>query len=50
MKKTDLFYTSKTVQADFDQTVNRVKDALKEHGFGVVSEINMQEKIKKRYR
>lgn len=41
------FYTSVEVKTDFETTVENVKAALKTHGFGVVSEINMQDKLKK---
>lgn len=41
------FYTSVNVNTDFETTVESVKAALKTNGFGVVSEINMQEKLKK---
>ncbi len=43
----DSFYFYKIVNTDFDATVARVKETLKEQGFGVVSEINMQQKITK---
>jgi uncharacterized protein (DUF302 family) len=47
-KQTDAsYYYAKTVDMDFDVTVQKVKASLKEQGFGVVSEINMQEKLKK---
>ena len=41
------FYTLKEVSTDFETTIENVKAALKTQGFGVVSEINMQEKLKK---
>ena len=41
------FYTAVEVTTDFETTLINVKDALKKNGFGVVSEINMQEKLKK---
>ena len=41
------FYTLKEVSTDFETTLENVKTALKTQGFGVVSEINMQEKLKK---
>lgn len=41
------FYTSVEVKTDFETTVENVKAELKKQGFGVVSEINMQEKLKK---
>ncbi len=51
------YYFSKTVQTSFDDAVEKVTEALSEEGFGVISEIDMHEKIKakvgvdfKRYR
>lgn len=41
------YYTAVIVDTDFETTIENVKIALKEQGFGVVSEINMQEKLKK---
>ncbi len=41
------YYSAVIVETDFEATIENVKSALKEHGFGVVSEINMQEKLKK---
>ncbi len=51
------YYFSKTVQTSFDDAVEKVTAALSEEGFGVISEIDIHEKIKakvgvdfKRYR
>lgn len=41
------YYTAVIVDTDFETTIANVKTALKDQGFGVVSEINMQEKLKK---
>ena len=41
------YYTAVIVDTDFETTIENVKISLKEQGFGVVSEINMQEKLKK---
>lgn len=41
------YYSAVIVDTDFETTLENVKIALKEQGFGVVSEINMQEKLKK---
>lgn len=41
------YYTAVIVDTDFETTIENVKTALKDQGFGVVSEINMQEKLKK---
>ncbi|MCF8347589.1 MAG: DUF302 domain-containing protein [Bacteroidales bacterium] len=43
----DTYYFFKVVNITFDEAVVRVKETLKEQGFGVVSETNMQEKITK---
>ena len=40
------YYAAVLVQTDFETTIENVKTALKEQGFGVVSEINMQKKLK----
>lgn len=37
-----------TVDLPFDQAVQRTKDALQEQGFGVLSEIDMQAKLKEK--
>lgn len=51
------YYFSKAVQTSFSEAVEKVTAALSEEGFGVISEIDMHEKIKakvgvdfKRYR
>jgi uncharacterized protein (DUF302 family) len=51
------YYFSKTISAEFDETIAKVTDALKLMGFGIVSDIDMQSKFKdklnvdyKRYR
>lgn len=41
------YYSAVVVDTDFETTIENIKSALKEQGFGVVSEINMQEKLKK---
>ena len=41
------YYTAVIVDTDFETTIENVKSALKDQGFGIVSEINMQEKLKK---
>ena len=40
------FYNLVEVSTDFETTLENVKAELKKQGFGVVSEINMQEKLK----
>ena len=40
------FYMNKFVDTDFETTIDKLKSALANEGFGIVSEINMQEKLK----
>jgi len=40
------FYYSRIVKTDFETTIENAKANLKEEGFGIVSEINLQEKVK----
>ena len=42
------YYNYITVEKSFDEIVNDVKEALKNEGFGILSEINMQEKFKEK--
>ena len=39
------YYFFKVMNTDFEATIVRVKESLKEQGFGVVSEINMQQEL-----
>ncbi|MFO7862467.1 MAG: DUF302 domain-containing protein [Salinivirgaceae bacterium] len=39
------YYISKTISTDFESAITRITDTLKEQGFGVLSEINIQEKF-----
>jgi len=39
---------SRTVETEFDETTERVREALKEEGFGVLSEIRLDEKLKEK--
>jgi len=39
------YYFSKTLTASFDEAVQRTTDALKIEGFGIISEINIHEKL-----
>lgn len=39
---------SRTVDAAFDKTTERVREALKQEGFGVLSEIRLDEKLKEK--
>jgi uncharacterized protein (DUF302 family) len=42
------YYFSKTINASFDEAINRVTEVLKTEGFGIVSEIRMHEKLKEK--
>ena len=42
------YYISKKIDATFEQAIDEVKEALSIQGFGVLSEINMQQKLKEK--
>ena len=42
------YYINKTITADFDQAIELVTEALKTEGFGVLSEIDIQQKLKEK--
>jgi uncharacterized protein (DUF302 family) len=42
------YYFSKTISLSFDEAINRVTDVLKSEGFGIISEIRMNEKLKEK--
>jgi len=42
------YYFSKTLDVTFDQAIRLITEALKTEGFGVISEINMHEKLKEK--
>ncbi len=42
------YYYSKTVKDSFDEAVSRITRALKEEGFGILTEIDVQETLKKK--
>ncbi|WP_010417879.1 DUF302 domain-containing protein [Anaerophaga thermohalophila] len=42
------YYIETTLNTDFDSAVEKTKAALKEQGFGVLSEINIHEKLKEK--
>lgn len=42
------YYMSKTLNLTFEETTVLVKDALKKQGFGVITEIEMDEKLKEK--
>ena len=42
------YYFNKTLKVSFDEAVVRVKDELKKEGFGILTEIDVQETLKKK--
>lgn len=42
------YYIEKTTDYSFDEAVERVTEELKKEGFGVLSEINIHEKLKEK--
>jgi uncharacterized protein (DUF302 family) len=42
------YYINKILNTDFDTAVNKTIEALKSEGFGVLSEINIHEKLKEK--
>ena len=42
------YYFSKTLNESFGEAVKLITEALKSEGFGVISEINMHEKLKEK--
>jgi len=42
------YYTNKTLEGTFDQVVEKVTNALKEEGFGVLSDIDVSATLKKK--
>ncbi|MFA5329916.1 MAG: DUF302 domain-containing protein [Prolixibacteraceae bacterium] len=42
------YYISKKISSDFDQAVIQVTESLKKEGFGVLTEINIHEKLKEK--
>jgi len=42
------YYFSKKINVSFDEAVNKTIEALSTEGFGVISEINMHEKLKEK--
>jgi len=42
------YYFSKTLNVTFEEAVKLTTEALKSEGFGVISEINMHEKLKEK--
>ncbi|MBS1949326.1 MAG: DUF302 domain-containing protein [Bacteroidetes bacterium] len=42
------YYFSKTLQTDFDTALARIAEELKKEGFGILTEIDMKETLKKK--
>jgi uncharacterized protein (DUF302 family) len=42
------YYFNKTLKVSFDEAVSRVKDELKKEGFGILTEIDVQDTLKKK--
>ncbi len=42
------YYFSKTLETSFDEAIQKTIEALKTEGFGVISEINIHEKLKEK--
>lgn len=42
------YYISKTVDYDFDEAINRAVEVLKKEGFGVLTEIDVKDTLKKK--
>ena len=42
------YYIGKTVELSFDQAVERVTEELKKEGFGILTEIDVQQTLKKK--
>jgi uncharacterized protein (DUF302 family) len=42
------YYFSKTLQTTFDDAVSRVSEELKKEGFGILTEIDIKETLKKK--
>ncbi|MEO9210248.1 MAG: DUF302 domain-containing protein [Ginsengibacter sp.] len=42
------YYFSKTVKEDFDTAIEKVTDELRKEGFGVLTQIDVQETLKKK--
>ncbi len=42
------YYYSKIVQDDFDKAISRISNALKDEGFGILTEIDVKSTLKKK--
>ena len=43
-----MYYFSKTVRSGFDEAVSKITQALKEEGFGILTEIDVKSTLKKK--
>ena len=44
----ETFYFKKTVEGTFEEVVDKTKSSFKEHGFGVITEVDMDVKLKEK--
>ena len=44
------YYYSKIIEDDFDNTLRKTEVALKQEGFGILTEIDVKETLKKKYK
>jgi len=42
------YYFNKTISGNFDDVINKVADELKKEGFGILTEIDVKETLKKK--
>jgi uncharacterized protein (DUF302 family) len=42
------YYISKKINTNFEQAIHLVTESLKKEGFGILTEINLQEKLKEK--
>ena len=42
------YYINKTIKTNFDQAIELITEALKIEGFGIISEIDIQQKLKEK--
>jgi uncharacterized protein (DUF302 family) len=42
------YYFAKTITAEFDEAIQRTTEALKREGFGIITEIDVKETLKKK--
>lgn len=42
------YYFSKTLNVSFDEAISKISEELKKEGFGIITEINVKETLKKK--